>query len=216
MNSNCALRKPQSTHEIAALRRNRIFAALKRREPARGFQRRLEIDIPKKQPAGNQVRLSFAMMPAGQTVSRIRFRPRRPHRAARNREGSSGRALYLCRRRCIFPLWRPQRGADHRPRGAAGRRIGRRPCARSCRRRLQYRVHPGDVASSRGIPGALCRHRPRDQPACASSGSKRVSVLGTKGTVKREYTQALIRDFAQGCRVTLVGSGISPPWRRRR
>jgi glutamate racemase len=31
-------------------------------------------------------------------------------------------------------------------------------------------------------------------------------VLGTKGTVKREYTRALIRDFAQGCEVTLVGS----------
>jgi glutamate racemase len=31
-------------------------------------------------------------------------------------------------------------------------------------------------------------------------------MLGTKGTVKREYTQALIRDFAQGCQVTLVGS----------
>ena len=33
-----------------------------------------------------------------------------------------------------------------------------------------------------------------------------MSVLGTKGTVKREYTRALIRDFAQGCDVTLVGS----------
>jgi glutamate racemase len=33
-----------------------------------------------------------------------------------------------------------------------------------------------------------------------------VSVLGTKGTVKREYTRALIRDFGQGCEVTLVGS----------
>jgi glutamate racemase len=33
-----------------------------------------------------------------------------------------------------------------------------------------------------------------------------VSVLGTRGTVKREYTHALIRDFAQGCQVTLVGS----------
>jgi glutamate racemase len=31
-------------------------------------------------------------------------------------------------------------------------------------------------------------------------------VLGTKGTVKREYTKALIRDFALGCEVTLVGS----------
>src|SRR4051812_21945790 len=48
---------------------------------------------------------------------------------------------------------------------------------------------------------------PAIKPACASSRSRRVSVLGTKGTVKREYTQALIRDFAQGCKVTLVGSG---------
>ena len=34
-----------------------------------------------------------------------------------------------------------------------------------------------------------------------------MSVLGTKGTVKREYTRKLIDDFAQGCEVTLVGSG---------
>jgi glutamate racemase len=47
---------------------------------------------------------------------------------------------------------------------------------------------------------------PAIKPACASSLTKRVSVLGTKGTVKREYTRALIRDFAQGCEVTLVGS----------
>src|SRR5881227_799914 len=48
---------------------------------------------------------------------------------------------------------------------------------------------------------------PAIKPACARSRSRRVSVLGTKGTVKREYTQALIRDFALGCTVTLVGSG---------
>jgi glutamate racemase len=48
---------------------------------------------------------------------------------------------------------------------------------------------------------------PAIKPACAKSKTKRVSVLGTKGTVKREYTRALIRDFAQGCEVTLVGSG---------
>src|SRR3954453_7177791 len=48
---------------------------------------------------------------------------------------------------------------------------------------------------------------PAIKPACANSKTKRVSVLGTKGTVKREYTQGLIRDFAQGCEVTLVGSG---------
>jgi glutamate racemase len=47
---------------------------------------------------------------------------------------------------------------------------------------------------------------PAIKPACARSKSKRVSVLGTRGTVKREYTQALIRDFAEGCEVTLVGS----------
>jgi glutamate racemase len=47
---------------------------------------------------------------------------------------------------------------------------------------------------------------PAIKPACASSRTKRVSVLGTKGTVMREYTKALIRDFAQGCEVTLVGS----------
>lgn len=47
---------------------------------------------------------------------------------------------------------------------------------------------------------------PAIKPACASSKSRRVSVLGTKGTVQREYTQALIRDFSQGCEVTLVGA----------
>jgi glutamate racemase len=47
---------------------------------------------------------------------------------------------------------------------------------------------------------------PAIKPACASSKTRRVSVLGTKGTVKREYTHALIRDFSQGCEVTLVGS----------
>jgi glutamate racemase len=47
---------------------------------------------------------------------------------------------------------------------------------------------------------------PAIKPACARSKTKRVSVLGTKGTVQREYTKALIRDFAGGCEVTLVGS----------
>ena len=47
---------------------------------------------------------------------------------------------------------------------------------------------------------------PAIKPACAASQTKRVSVLGTKGTVQREYTKGLIRDFAGGCEVTLVGS----------
>ena len=47
---------------------------------------------------------------------------------------------------------------------------------------------------------------PAIKPACAVSATKRISVLGTKATVKHEYTQALIREFAAGCEVTLVGS----------
>jgi glutamate racemase len=47
---------------------------------------------------------------------------------------------------------------------------------------------------------------PAIKPACASSQSKLVSVLGTEATVSREYTHTLIREFAQGCAVTLVGS----------
>ena len=47
---------------------------------------------------------------------------------------------------------------------------------------------------------------PAIKPACAASVSKLVSVLGTEATVRREYTRALIRDFAGGCAVTLVGS----------
>ena len=47
---------------------------------------------------------------------------------------------------------------------------------------------------------------PAIKPACAQSKTRRVSVLGTRGTVQREYTRGLIRDFAQGCEVTLVGS----------
>jgi glutamate racemase len=52
---------------------------------------------------------------------------------------------------------------------------------------------------------------PAIKPACAASRTKRVSVLGTKGTVQREYTHALIRDFAQDCDVTLVGSAHLAP-----
>jgi glutamate racemase len=48
---------------------------------------------------------------------------------------------------------------------------------------------------------------PAIKPACAASVTKRVSVLGTQATVAREYTRALIRDFANGADITLVGSG---------
>ena len=47
---------------------------------------------------------------------------------------------------------------------------------------------------------------PAIKPACATSVTRRVSVLGTEATVAREYTRALIRDYAQDCEVTLIGS----------
>lgn len=61
-----------------------------------------------------------------------------------------------------------------------------------------------DLRKTYGVPfvGTV----PAIKPACAASQTKRVSVLGTKGTVKREYTKKLIADFAQGCNVTLVGA----------
>jgi glutamate racemase len=47
---------------------------------------------------------------------------------------------------------------------------------------------------------------PAIKPACAQSVSKRIAVLGTQATIGREYTRALIREFAAGCDVVLVGS----------
>ena len=47
---------------------------------------------------------------------------------------------------------------------------------------------------------------PAIKPACAASVTRRVSVLGTQATVDREYTRALIRDYAGDCQVALVGS----------
>jgi glutamate racemase len=47
---------------------------------------------------------------------------------------------------------------------------------------------------------------PAIKPACAQSKSQRIAVLGTQATVSREYTRTLIREFANGCEVVLVGS----------
>lgn len=47
---------------------------------------------------------------------------------------------------------------------------------------------------------------PAIKPASAQSRTKRVSVLATPATVRRDYTYELIREFANGCRVTLVGA----------
>jgi glutamate racemase len=53
---------------------------------------------------------------------------------------------------------------------------------------------------------------PAIKPACAASVTRRVSVLGTQATVAREYTRALIREFAKDCQVTLVGSKNLAPY----
>lgn len=47
---------------------------------------------------------------------------------------------------------------------------------------------------------------PAIKPACAQSKTKRVSVLATAATVRRDYTRELIREFAGDCSVTLTGS----------
>jgi glutamate racemase len=47
---------------------------------------------------------------------------------------------------------------------------------------------------------------PAIKPACAQSKTRRIAVLGTMATVSREYTRALIRQFAGGCEVALTGS----------
>ncbi len=47
---------------------------------------------------------------------------------------------------------------------------------------------------------------PAIKPAAAASRSKRISVLGTPGTVARDYTRDLIRSFAADCDVALVGA----------
>lgn len=47
---------------------------------------------------------------------------------------------------------------------------------------------------------------PAIKPAAAMSHSRIIAVLATPGTVRRDYTQDLIRNYAEGCRVVLVGA----------
>jgi glutamate racemase len=47
---------------------------------------------------------------------------------------------------------------------------------------------------------------PAIKPAALASRSRLLSVLATPGTVARDYTRGLIREFAGDCEVTLVGS----------
>ncbi len=70
-----------------------------------------------------------------------------------------------------------------------------------------------NTASTLVLPALRQRHAipfigtvPAVKPACAASLSRMVSVLATPGTVRRDYTQALIAEHAGDCDVTLVGS----------
>jgi glutamate racemase len=70
-----------------------------------------------------------------------------------------------------------------------------------------------NTASTLVLPHLRTRFRvpfvgtvPAIKPACAVSRTKRVAVLGTEATVSREYTRALIHDFANGSDVVLIGS----------
>ena len=65
-------------------------------------------------------------------------------------------------------------------------------------------VLPGLRATFPGLPfvGTV----PAVKPAAAHSTSNLISVLATPGTVARDYTRDLIRQYAAHCEVTLVGS----------
>lgn len=70
-----------------------------------------------------------------------------------------------------------------------------------------------NTASTLALPVLRAQHAipfvgtvPAIKPACATSVSKHISVLATPGTVRRDYTAALIRDFAGACTVSLVPS----------
>jgi glutamate racemase len=49
---------------------------------------------------------------------------------------------------------------------------------------------------------------PAIKPAAQASRTRLVSVLATPGTVARDYTRALVRNFAGDCQVTLIGSAL--------
>src|SRR5271166_1553885 len=52
---------------------------------------------------------------------------------------------------------------------------------------------------------------PSIKPAARASRSGLISVLASRGTVARDYTQALVREHAADCEVTLVGSAALAP-----
>jgi glutamate racemase len=56
---------------------------------------------------------------------------------------------------------------------------------------------------------------PAVKPAAERTRSGVVAVLGTYGTIRRDYTRGLIDQFAKDCHVRLVGSGNLAPFAER-
>lgn len=56
---------------------------------------------------------------------------------------------------------------------------------------------------------------PAIKPAAERTRSGIVAVLGTYGTIRRDYTRGLIDQFARDCHVRLVGSGNLAPYAER-
>ncbi|MCI0466098.1 MAG: aspartate/glutamate racemase family protein, partial [Beijerinckiaceae bacterium] len=52
---------------------------------------------------------------------------------------------------------------------------------------------------------------PAIKPAASQSRSGLISVLATPGTVARDYTRDLVRNYAAHCAVTLAGSSVLAP-----
>lgn len=75
-----------------------------------------------------------------------------------------------------------------------------------------------NTASTLVLPALRAAHAvpfvgtvPAVKPAAETTRSGLVSVLGTFGTMQREYTRALIQEHAGSCHVRLVGSGNLAP-----
>lgn len=75
-----------------------------------------------------------------------------------------------------------------------------------------------NTASTLVLPALRQRHSipfvgtvPAIKPAAEETRSGHISVLGTFGTMQRDYTRSLIRDHAGNCHVRLVGSGNLAP-----
>jgi hypothetical protein len=117
----------------------------------------------------------------------------------------------LRRRRRRVPLRRLAGTGAHRSRRGACRRSHPAGRARRRRHRLQHGLDSGAAPSSRRARVPFVGTVPAVKPAAETTRSGLVSVLGTFGTMQREYTRALIQEHAGSCHVRLVGSGNLAP-----